>query len=133
MIVHKTTISSSVAKSGVKGKAPFIGGRLIDEIAKGTITSEDALIGYIQEWIADGKYRDEDIAVTDPDGLKLLMQAARSSTAHMSSALKPKLAGGLLDLSKRTDAVMKNKDLNIHISKKAAPLMDKIRRGIFTP
>ena len=129
----KTTISSSVAKSGVKGKAPFIGGRLIDEIAKGTITSEDALIGYIQEWIADGKYRDEDIAVTDPDGLKLLMQAARSSTAHMSSALKPKLAGGLLDLSTRTDAVMKNKDLNIHISKKAAPLMDKIRRGIFTP
>lgn len=129
----RTTIADAAGKSPViKSKAPFLGGRLLDEIGRGTITSEEKLIGYIQEWIADGKYKDEDIATTDPDGLKLLMQAARSSTSHMSN-YQPKFASGVQGLTEKAGNALKNKDLSIHISKKAQPLMEKIRDGNFNP
>lgn len=130
---YKTTISEAIAKSGVKGKAPYMGGKLIDDIAKGSIASEDHLLGYIQDWIADGKYRDEDIAITDPDGLKLLMKAARSSTAQMSPGLRTQLASGLAGLSVKAKTVLKHEDLKGHVSKKAQPLMEKISKGDFTP
>ena len=130
---YKTTISEAIAKSGVKGKAPYLGGKLIDDIAKGTITSEDHLLGYIQDWIADGKYRDEDIAITDPDGLKLLMKAARSSTAQMNPGLRAQLVDGLEGLSEKAATVLTHDDLKGHVSKKAQPLMEKISRGDFTP
>ena len=130
---YKTTISEALAKSGVKGKAPYLGGKLIDDIAKGTIASEDHLLGYIQDWIADGKYRDEDIAITDADGLKLLMKAARSSTAQMNPNLRAELADGLNGLSAKAETVLSHDDLKIHVSKKAQPLMEKISRGDFRP
>ena len=128
----KTTISAAVAKSGVKGKAPFIGGKLIDDIAKGAITSEDALIGYIQDWIADGKFRDEDVAITDPDGLKLLMQAARSDTGHMTPKLKAQMKYGLTELSEKAKNSLEVDDLKQRVSTKAQPLMKKISRGDFS-
>lgn len=76
---YRGTVSSALAASGVKGKAPFMGGKLIDDIIKGDVYNRDTLDNYIASWLAGGKFKAEDIAVTDPQGIQLLKEALMST------------------------------------------------------
>lgn len=98
---YKTSISDALAKSGVKSKAPFMGGKLIDDIAKGDIRSGDDLTKYIEDWLAQGKFKPEDIAVTDLQGIGLLKEAVTSNlsgkvTADVRFNLKEKINEALV-------------------------------------
>lgn len=143
---YRTTISDAIVKSGVKGKAPFMGGKLIDDVAKGVITNDQDLTQYVQEWIANGKYRPEDIAITDPQGLAMLMEAARTPTIVVQRAGESnvdfatrradqisKLRAGIDGLVEKADRVIMDEQLSAHISQGASPLLEKIRHNDFTP
>ena len=80
-----TTVASSLVKSGMKNKAPFLGGKLIDDIGKGAINSRADLTKYIGEWIRDNKYKEQDIASTDVYGIELLTESINSMGSQLDS------------------------------------------------
>lgn len=82
------SLAEGLASSGVKGKAPFLGGKLIDDIVKGDIPNEDALLKYVTEWVEGGKFKAEDVSITDAQGVKLLQKALRSRHGSIITAEK---------------------------------------------
>ena len=80
------SIAAGLASSNVKGKAPFLGGKLIDDIIKGSIPNEDALLKYVAEWVEGGKFKAEDVSITDAQGVKLLQKALRSRHGSIVTA-----------------------------------------------
>lgn len=75
----KTTIAEALVSSAAKGKAPWYGGKTIDDVGQGNISSEMDLIRTAQEWIAGGKFKAEDIAGIDPQGFDWLRKALGTS------------------------------------------------------
>lgn len=82
------SLAAGLASSNVKGKAPFLGGKLIDDIVKGSITNEDALLKYVAEWVEGGKFKSEDVSITDAQGVKLLQKALNSRHGNIVTAEK---------------------------------------------
>lgn len=96
------SIAAGLASSNVKGKAPFLGGKLIDDIVKGSITNEDALLKYVAEWVEGGKFKSEDVSITDAQGVKLLQKALNSRhgsivTAEKRAAFRKKIDEALTE------------------------------------
>ena len=82
------SVAAGLASSSVKGKAPFLGGKLIDDIVKGSIPDEDALLKYVAEWVEGGKFKAEDVSITDAQGVKLLQKAFNSRHGSIVTAGK---------------------------------------------
>lgn len=82
------SVAAGLASSSVKGKAPFLGGKLIDDIVKGSIPDEDALLKYVAEWVEGGKFKSEDVSITDAQGVKLLQKAFNSRHGNIVTAEK---------------------------------------------
>lgn len=96
------SLAAGLASSGVKGKAPFLGGKLIDDIVKGDIPNEDALLKYVTEWVEGGKFKAEDVSITDAQGVKLLQKALNSRhgsivTAEKRAAFREKIDEALTE------------------------------------
>ena len=96
------SLAAGLASSNVKGKAPFLGGKLIDDIVKGDIPNEDALLKYVAEWVEGGKFKSEDVSITDAQGVKLLQKALNSRhgsivTAGKRAAFKKKIDEALTE------------------------------------
>ena len=75
-----SSVSAALASSGVKNKASFMGGKLIDDIVKGDINSRQDLLNYCADWLQGGKYKPETLAATEADGVKLLMEAVNNTS-----------------------------------------------------
>ena len=96
------SLAAGLASSNVKGKAPFLGGKLIDDIVKGDIPNEDALLKYVAEWVEGGKFKSEDVSITDAQGVKLLQKALNSRhgsivTAEKRAAFRKKINEALTE------------------------------------
>lgn len=96
------SLAAGLASSSVKGKAPFLGGKLIDDIVKGDIPNEDALLKYVAEWVEGGKFKSEDVSITDAQGVKLLQKALNSRhgsivTAEKRAAFRKKIDEALTE------------------------------------
>ena len=96
------SLAAGLASSSVKGKAPFLGGKLIDDIVKGDIPNEDALLKYVAEWVEGGKFKSEDVSITDAQGVKLLQKALNSRhgsivTAEKRAAFRKKINEALTE------------------------------------
>lgn len=96
------SVAAGLASSSVKGKAPFLGGKLIDDIVKGSIPDEDALLKYVAEWVEGGKFKAEDVSITDAQGVKLLQKAFNSRhgsivTAEKRAAFRKKINEALTE------------------------------------
>ncbi len=96
------SLAAGLASSNVKGKAPFLGGKLIDDIVKGDIPNEDALLKYVAEWVEGGKFKSEDVSITDAQGVKLLQKALNSRhgsivTAEKRAAFRKKIDEALTE------------------------------------
>ena len=83
-----SSAAAALAASGVKNKASFMGGKLIDDLIRGAINNRGDLMKYCAEWLEGGKYKAEDLASTDADGVKLLMEAINSPSGGIISAAK---------------------------------------------
>ena len=75
-----SSVSAALASSGVKNKASFMGGKLIDDMVKGAINSRQDLLNYCADWLQGGKYKPETLAATEADGVKLLMEAVKNTS-----------------------------------------------------
>ena len=75
-----SSASSALAESGVKNKAPFLSGKLIDDMLKGAINNRGDLMNYIADWLQVGKYKPETLASTDADAVKLLIEAVKNTS-----------------------------------------------------
>lgn len=83
-----SSAAAALAVSGVKNKASFMGGKLIDDLIRGAINNRGDLTKYCAEWLEGGKYKAEDLASTDADGVKLLMEAINSPSGGIISATR---------------------------------------------
>ena len=75
-----SSVSAALASSGVKNKASFMGGKLIDDMVKGAINNRQDLLSYCADWLQGGKYKPETLAATEADGVKLLMEAVNNTS-----------------------------------------------------
>ena len=75
-----SSASAALASSGVKNKASFMGGKLIDDMVKGDINSRQDLLNYCADWLQGGKYKPETLAATEADGVKLLIEAVENTS-----------------------------------------------------
>lgn len=75
-----SSAASALAESGVKNKASFLGGKLIDDMLKGDINNRDDLMNYFADWLQGGKYKPETLAPTDADAVKLLIEAVNTTS-----------------------------------------------------
>lgn len=89
------TISSAVAKSGIRNKAPFLGGRMINEIIMGNIKGHEGVMNYINGWVQEGKYKPADIAGMDLYALKKLDEAIGEAGSARWNAIDADTRAGL--------------------------------------
>ena len=75
-----SSVSAALASSGVKNKASFMGGKLIDDMVKGAINNRQDLLNYCADWLQGGKYKPETLAATEADGVKLLIEAVNNTS-----------------------------------------------------
>ena len=75
-----SSAASALAESGVRNKASFMGGKLIDDMLKGDINNREDLMNHFAEWLEGGKYRPETLASTDADAVKLLIEAVKNTS-----------------------------------------------------
>lgn len=138
----RSTISEALAASGVKNKAPYMGGKLIDDVAKGAITSESDLLAFVQDWVKGGKFKDEDIAITDPQGLQLMIDALNAPTTQKreenesladytlrQSEYDAKLKKNTAKLRATAATVLDDAILSRRVISDSKPLLEKIRDG----
>lgn len=76
----RASAASALAESGVKNKASFLGGKLVDDMLKGDINSRSDLMNYFANWLEGGKYKPETLATTDADAVKLLIEAVNTTS-----------------------------------------------------
>ena len=76
----RSVLASSLAESGIKNRASFMGGKLIDDVGKGEIRNRGDLMNYFAEWLQGGKYKSETLASTDADAVKLLIEAVNTTS-----------------------------------------------------
>lgn len=76
----RASAASALAESGIKNRASFMGGKLIDDTLKGVINNRSDLMNYFANWLEGGKYKPETLATTDADAVKLLMEAVNTTS-----------------------------------------------------
>ena len=99
-----SSAASALAESGVKNKASFLGGKLIDDMLKGAINNRDDLMNYFANWLEGGKYKPETLATTDADAVKLLMEAVNTTSVITDKKRK--------DLKKVINTILTDKRLS---------------------
>lgn len=72
MAEFRTTAAPALAASSVKNKAFFMGGKLVDDLGKGAVTSKEEFTAYVQEAMAEGKFKDIELSQLDPQALKII-------------------------------------------------------------
>ena len=76
----RASAASALAESGIKSRANFMGGKLIDDMLKGDINNRSDLMNYFANWLEGGKYKPETLASTDADAVKLLIEAVNTTS-----------------------------------------------------
>ena len=76
----RASAASALAESGIKSRANFMGGKLIDNMLKGDINNRSDLMNYFANWLEGGKYKPETLAPTDADAVKLLIEAVNTTS-----------------------------------------------------
>ena len=105
----RASAASALAESGVKNKASFLGGKLIDDMLKGDINNRDDLMNYFADWLQGGKYKPETLATTDADAVKLLMEAVNTTSVLTNE--------GRQDLKEAIDTILTDKRLSANATK----------------
>ena len=99
-----SSAASALAESGVRNKASFMGGKLIDDMLKGDINNRGDLMNHFAEWLEGGKYRPETLASTDADAVKLLIEAVNTTSVITNKKRQ--------DLKKVIDTILTDKRLS---------------------
>ena len=104
----RASAASALAESGIKSRANFMGGKLIDDMLKGDINNRSDLMNYFANWLEGGKYKPETLAPTDADAVKLLIEAV-NTTSVITDKRRQKL-------KKVIDTILTNERLSANIT-----------------
>ncbi len=76
----RTTISAALASGGLGGKSLYLGGKTIDDVAKGDVMGIglDGILKIAVDTIGKGKISEHDLAAIDPQAVERLAEAAKS-------------------------------------------------------
>ena len=105
----RASAASALAESGIKSRANFMGGKLIDDMLKGDINNRSDLMNYFANWLEGGKYKPETLATTDADAVKLLMEAVNTTSVLTNE--------GRQDLKEAIDTILTDKRLSANATK----------------
>ena len=105
----RASAASALAESGIKNRASFMGGKLIDDTLKGVINNRSDLMNYFANWLEGGKYKPETLATTDADAVKLLMEAVNTTSVLTNE--------GRQDLKEAIDTILTDKRLSANATK----------------
>ncbi len=126
----KSTISSALAKSSIKGKAPYMGGKLLNDIAKGDIANEADLQGYIVEWLANGKFKPADVSTMDKDALTRIIDSLGDIGSQARAQVGERR---LMGLHKKIDTVFANPELKANVADNAYEKFRQLRDSLPAP
>ena len=105
----RASAASALAESGIKSRANFMGGKLIDDMLKGDINNRSDLMNYFANWLEGGKYKPETLATTDADAVKLLMEAVNTTSVLTNE--------GRQGLKEAIDTILTDKRLSANATK----------------
>ncbi len=128
LAAYRGTISAALAKSGIKGKAPFYGGKLIDDVYKGAITDMNALNKYLVEWVNGGKFKPSDVSMIDKQGLEVLMGAIGDAYDSPQRAAIDEIR--LKGLRYKIEQVFKDPQLTANMADNTFELFKKLRNSL---
>ena len=114
-----SSAASALAESGVRNKASFMGGKLIDDMLKGDINNRGDLMNHFAEWLEGGKYRPETLASTDADAVKLLIEAVENTSIITDKKRQ--------DLKKVIDTILTDKRLSANATDAAKDQFKNLR------
>lgn len=119
----RDSLKSGLAKSGVKSKAPFLGGKLIDDIVKGAINSPADVQKHVASWIQEGKFKADDLVSTDAQGVDYLINTLQ---ANPGGIITPEARA---KLAEKIDTIMdsRNIELNRSVTEAAAEKFSTLR------
>jgi len=115
----RSVLASSLAESGIKNRASFMGGKLIDDVGKGEIRNRGDLMNYFAEWLQGGKYKPETLASTDADAVKLLIEAVNNTSIITDKKRQ--------DLKKVIDTILTDKRLSANATDAAKEQFENFR------
>ena len=127
---YRGTISAALAKSGIKGKAPFLGGKLIDDVYKGEITGKADLQQYIADWVKGGKFKPSDISIIDKEGLELLMTSIGDVGSTTRNEIGNKRLQGLRSM---IEEVFNTPELKVNVADNALALFNQLLETLPKP
>ena len=114
-----SSAASALAESGVRNKASFMGGKLIDDMLKGDINNRGDLMNHFAEWLEGGKYRPETLASTDADAVKLLIEAVNTTSVITDKKRQ--------DLKKVINTILTDKRLSANATDAAKEQFENFR------
>ena len=103
-----SSAASALAESGIRNKASFMGGKLIDDMLKGDINNRGDLMNHFAEWLQGGKYKPETLASTDADAVKLLIEAVKNTSVITDKKRQ--------DLKKVINTILTDKRLSANVT-----------------
>jgi hypothetical protein len=111
--------ASALAESGIKSRADFMGGKLIDDMLKGDINNRDDLMNYFANWLQEGKYKPQTLATTDADAIKLLMEAV-DTTSVITNKKRQDIKGII-------DTILTDERLSVNVTDAAKEQFNNFR------
>lgn len=114
-----SSAASALAESGVRNKASFMGGKLIDDMLKGDINNRGDLMNHFAEWLEGGKYRPETLASTDADAVKLLIEAVNTTSVITDKKRQ--------DLKKVINTILTDRRLSANVTDAAKEQFESFR------
>ena len=114
-----SSAASALAESGVRNKASFMGGKLIDDMLKGDINNRGDLMNHFAEWLQGGKYKPETLASTDADAVKLLIEAVENTSIITDKKRQ--------DLKKVINTILTDRRLSANVTDAAKEQFENFR------
>jgi len=115
----RASAASALAESGIKSRADFMGGKLIDDMLKGNINNRDDLMNYFANWLQEGKYKPQTLATTDADAIKLLMEALNTTSVITNKKRQ--------DIKGIIDTILTDERLSVNVTDAAKEQFNNFR------
>ena len=115
----RASAASALAESGIKSRADFMGGKLIDDMLKGNINNRDDLMNYFANWLQEGKYKPQTLATTDADAIKLLMEALNTTSVITNEKRQ--------DIKGIIDTILTDERLSVNVTDAAKKQFNNFR------
>ena len=115
----RASAASALAESGIKSRADFMGGKLIDDMLKGNINNRSDLMNYFANWLQEGKYKPQTLATTDADAIKLLMEALNTTSVITNKKRQ--------DIKGIIDTILTDERLSVNVTDAAKEQFNNFR------